>query len=74
MWNLTIGGLPSFNVVAGTQQRLKNLGYDPFGKPGDEADLKTQAAVTAYQRKYKLAESGKASDIAQDIRDRHDNL
>jgi hypothetical protein len=71
-WTLVVGGLPSFNVVAGVQQRLENLGFDPFGEPGKEDDSKTKAAVIAYQRKYKLPETGKALDIQDDIRDRHD--
>jgi len=74
-WDLSIGGLPSYNVAAGVQQRLQNLGFDPFGAPGDkDDDAKTKAAVSAYQAKYKLAKSGKTKDIQDDIRDRHDKM
>jgi hypothetical protein len=72
-WALSIGGLPSYNVAAGVQQRLQNLGFDPFGASGDkDDDVKTKSAVSSYQTKYKLAKSGKTTDIQDDIRDRHD--
>jgi hypothetical protein len=74
-WELAIGALPSYNVESGVQQRLHNLGFDPFGAPGDkDDDAKTKAAVSAYQVKFKLAKTGKTKDIQDDIRDRHDKM
>lgn len=74
-WELSIGSLPSYNVEAGVQQRLQNLGFDPFGASSDKDDeAKTKAAVSVYQAKYKLAKSGRTKDIQDDIRDRHDKV
>lgn len=74
-WHLAIGALPSYNVASGVQQRLQNLGFDPFGAATDKDDeAKTKAAVSAYQAQYKLAKSGKTKDIQDDIRDRHDKM
>ena len=71
-WTLAIGSLPSFNNVAGVQERLRNLGFVCKGAPGDAADPQTQAAVKAFQKAAKLAETGAAKDIEAAVRDRHD--
>lgn len=71
-WTLMIGHLPSYNDVSGVQARLRNLGYSCHGKDGDADDLETQAAVKAFQKHLKLAETGRTKDIENAIRDSHD--
>jgi len=70
-WELTVGGLPSFEGERGVQARLHNLG---FGCDVDDDNKRTARAVRAYQRLFlnNKSGSGVATDIATDIRDRHD--
>lgn len=72
-WTLMIGQLPSYNEVVGVQARLQNLGYTCRGKEGDADDPETVAAVKAFQKQHKLAETGRTKDIEDAVRDRHDH-
>jgi hypothetical protein len=67
-WSLAIGSLPSVNSDSGVEARLHNLGFHAVGGH-TRVDL-----VKAYQKKKKLSETGKASDIQNDIKATHDKL
>jgi hypothetical protein len=71
-WILQIGALPSHNEVVGAQARLRNLGFVCRGKDGDAGDPETKAAVKAFQKHIKAAETGLAKDVQDPLRDRHD--
>lgn len=70
-WNLTIGGMPSFNDKTGVLARLHNLG---FGCDIDSDDETASRAVKAYQNLYMNNKngSGLTADIQNDLRPRHD--
>jgi hypothetical protein len=71
-WDLKIGSMPSFNEASGVQARLLNLGFRAAME--NPAGTKSKAAVKAYQKKYKMGETGTPADIQAQIRDRHDNI
>lgn len=70
-FTLKIGSLGAHDEAAGAKARLNNLGF--LCVPATATPTQTTAAVKAYQRKYKKAESGATADIQADLKSRHDN-
>jgi hypothetical protein len=74
-WKLKVVPLKQFDKdpTAGAQERLHNLGFYIDGERGAPGP-KTEAAVTAYQKKYKLTETGKLTDVQGNLTQRHDTI
>jgi len=71
-FTMKIGSLPTYNDDSGTRARMHNLGFG-CGRGSDSES--TKKCVAAYQRNIlkQNSPSGKAKDIRDDVRDRHDN-
>jgi len=74
-WKLKVVPLKQFDKdpTAGAQERLHNLGFRLEGERGMPG-IKTETAVSAYQKKYTLTETGKLADVQQDLTNRHDTI
>lgn len=62
---LKLGGLDPIDSISGVKQRLSNLGYE-CGDPNDRMDEELEEALTDFQRKYELAESGRIDQATKD--------
>jgi len=63
---LQLGPLPSADTIAGVQARLNNLGYN-CGPPDGKLSEKTKNAITEFQHKHTLKETG---DVNAETRDK----
>lgn len=69
-FRFTLGTLRGYREAAGVQQRLRNLGHRQTDSAGTDAS-KAAAAIRIVQKAAREAETGKAADVANRLRNDH---